>query len=97
MEKSFIFGIIISILDAWLFLPQAIIAWRNRHEPEKLEGISTFTYVLVLLVYVLWIIWDILVGRWDAHLYAWVGIPLAASIIIIKFKYKNKKDHSATS
>ncbi|MFZ1361010.1 MAG: hypothetical protein WAS27_03255 [Candidatus Saccharimonadales bacterium] len=88
---TIILGLIISTIDAAIFLPQAYRAWKLRDNPNKLHGISLTTMWLVVVAYAGWIVWDIQTGRWDAHAYAWIGLPAAAFILAIIYR-ANKLD-----
>ena len=86
MDNSVYLGIIISIIDAAIFIPQAVKAYKYRNDAEALQGISTLTMWFVLGAYVAWLFWDFWTGRWDAHAYVYVGIPAAIFILAIVYR-----------
>lgn len=93
MDNSIILGVAVSIIDAAIFIPQAIKAYKFRDDPEALKGISTTTMWFVLIAYIAWFFWDLWTGRWDAHAYIYVGIPAAIFIlaVIYRSRFKQKK------
>lgn len=86
MDESVVFGLVISAVDAAIFIPQAVRAWKFRDSPRALRGISAKTMWIVVFVYSAWLIWDFWTGRWDAHAYAWVGLPTAAFILSVVYR-----------
>lgn len=86
MDNSIALGIAISIIDAAIFIPQAVRAYKFRNDPEALKGISTTTMWFVLTAYIAWFFWDLRTGRWDAHAYIYAGIPAAIFILIIVYR-----------
>lgn len=89
MDGSVILGLTISAVDAAIFVPQAVRAYKFRNDPVALRGISTVTIWIVLFVYSAWISWDMWTGRWDAHAYVYAGIP--AAIFILAIIYRSRK------
>ncbi len=90
MDNSVTLGIIISIVDAAIFIPQAVKAHQLRNDHEKLQGISTITLWFVLAAYIGWFFWDFMTGRWDAHAYIYVGIPVSAYILFVVYQSRYK-------
>lgn len=86
MDNSVLLGLFISAIDAAIFLPQAYRAWKFRNDPVALRGISSITMYFVICAYSAWIVWDSWTGRWDAHAYAWVGLPAALFILVILYR-----------
>ncbi len=86
MDNSITLGIIASIVDAGIFIPQAVKAYKYRNNPEALKGVSTTTMWFVLVAYSAWFIWDTWTGRWDAHAYVYAGIPAAIFILAIVYR-----------
>jgi len=100
-EQLVVFGLVISVIDAAIFVPQTIQAWKNRNNPNALSGISTLTIWLAIIAYCAWLIWDSQAGLWEAHAYAWIGLPAAILTIIIIYRSKRlkqsaKKKHCAS-
>lgn len=93
-DPTFALGLFISVIDAAIFLPQAYRAWRYRDDPKALHGISTVTMWIVIAAYAAWLVWDFQTGRWDAHAYAWIGLP--AAVFILSIVYRSRQLDKST-
>ncbi len=91
---SVLLGFIISAIDAAIFMPQAYRAWKYRNDAVALRGISATTMWIVIVAYSGWLVWDAWTGRWDAHAYAWIGLPAATLILVIVYRSQRLKNIS---
>ena len=71
--------------------PQATTTWRNRNNPEALEGLSTTTQVLVALNTSSWCIYGLLTRDIWLPLATIVILPLALITIYLKVNSKQKR------
>lgn len=67
-------GLLASLSGFLLWLPQARRVWRDRHDRERLAGVSLQTQVLALVGNTLWGVYAIGIGSF------WLGAPSAVNI-----------------
>lgn len=76
-------GFLASITGLLLWLPQGQRVWRDRHEPERLAGISVSTQVLSLAGNVLWLVHAIGIGSFWLGAPSVVNVPIAIMTIVV--------------
>ena len=67
-------GLLASLSGFLLWLPQARRVWQDRHDRERLAGVSLQTQVLALVGNTLWGVYAIGIGSF------WLGAPSAVNI-----------------
>lgn len=81
------FGCLISFV---MWLPQARLVWANRNHPEKLEGVSITTMLLVLMNAATWGLYATLTKAFWAGAPGIVNFPLAVFVIYLTLKSKRE-------
>lgn len=70
-------GLLASITGFLVWLPQARRVWQDRHDPERLSGVSLQTQALSLAGNVLWLVHAVGIGSF------WLGAPSVVNIPVI--------------
>ena len=67
------------------FTPQLIKIAREK----QAEGVSLRTYVVNVVGFVLWIAYGVLLGSWPVAVSNAVNLLLAASILVLRWRYRD--------
>lgn len=79
-----IIGYFAAIIGIFTFIPQAYDIWKTK----STKGISLLTFVLIVFMSILWIIYGVLLQAFPILLVNIVVLFLASYIVFMKFKYK---------
>lgn len=85
-------GFLASITGLLLWLPQGQRVWRDRHEPERLAGISVPTQVLSLAGNVLWLVHAVGIGSFWLGAPSVVNVPIAIMTIVVVRRAAARRD-----
>lgn len=67
MNWLWVVGLSATVLQAVMFAPQAVLAWKYRSDPEALRAVSLTTQVVLMAVACLWAVYGIGMGAvWSA-------------------------------
>ena len=83
MNVAEVVGFLGSAVSFVLWLPQAGLAWRNRHDRRALAGLSLGTFILVLCNAALWAAYAVLTKAWWVGVPGLVNAPLALMMIVL--------------
>ncbi|GGC94856.1 SemiSWEET family sugar transporter [Enterococcus wangshanyuanii] len=87
-----IIGALANLTSLILWIPQAKTTWKNRNDPQALEGVSIGTQILVAINTILWCIYGVMIKNVWLPLGTIIILPLASLSIFLKKKSgKNKK------
>jgi uncharacterized protein with PQ loop repeat len=81
-----ILGLLANATSFILWLPQARTTWKNRNNPEALQGVSLGTQVIAALNTSAWCIYGLLIHDMWLPLGTLIVLPLALWTIILKLK-----------
>ena len=84
MPLSDLTGFVAATLTSVSFLPQAWHTFRTR----DVRGISLGMYSLFTLGVALWLVYGLLVGAWPVVAANAVTLALAATILVMKLRYR---------
>lgn len=76
-------GCVAAVIACYMFIPQALLVWKDRHDVHALEGVSTATSLAVGVQGFLWVIYNGAKGAWWGVVPNLFLIPLSMFILII--------------
>lgn len=85
-----LFGVAGNICSAALFLPNAAVVYRNRHDSAALRGVSVTMQVLILCNATLWVLYAWATGAWWAAAPGALNVPLALFVLHLVFRSRSR-------
>lgn len=76
-------GFVATSFSICMWVPQARITWRNRHDAVRLAGVSETTQWLSMIGYLLWGVFGLLIGSFWVAAPSIVSFPLSLATIIV--------------
>ena len=76
-------GLSAAVVSFVLWLPQALLVWKNRRNPLALSGVSMATQYLVMTNAVLWGVYALATGAYWAGAPGLVNLPLAVMTVSV--------------
>jgi len=76
-------GFIATLFSIVMWVPQARITWRNRHDAVRLAGVSETTQWFSMIGYLLWGVFGIMIGSFWVAAPSVVSFPLSLATIIV--------------
>ena len=84
MTLTDIVGTLAAVLTTVSFLPQALHTFRTK----DVRGISLGMYSAFTLGVALWLVYGLLLGAWPVVIANCVTLALAATILVMKLRYR---------
>ncbi|WP_028103349.1 SemiSWEET transporter [Pseudoduganella violaceinigra] len=79
-------GFIAAFCTTFAFVPQVLLAWRQRHA----DGISTGMYLIFSLGVVLWLIYGLQTQAWPVIIANGVTLLLALCVLAMKWRFAKR-------
>lgn len=76
-------GLAAAVVSFVLWLPQALLVWKNRRNPLALSGVSMTTQYLVMMNATLWGVYALMTGAYWSGAPGLVNFPLAVMTVSI--------------
>ena len=81
--RTTILGITASTIAFVMFIPQAVRAWRTRHDAHALVGLSLSTQFLILANATIWGVYAFMLGEFWVGAPGIINAPLAVTVIVL--------------